>query len=158
MSCFILSNKNFEYLKEKITYYLLEKRCCNGLDKIAEDVRIGNFDKIKAYVCSEVNKLHSLNYKAYNKRYGTKEKLKVYSCDRIDKPLFNNISLTDREKMQTFFLLACAEYQIMELDKWDKRFLRAIKEMLANDLAYMSIDNYNDNFKRDDPNRIVWGL
>ena len=33
-----------------------------------------------------------------------------------------------------------------------------IKAMLANDLAYMFIDNYNDNFKRDDPNRIVWGL
>ena len=158
MSCFIMSNKNFEYLKEKITYYLLEKRYCNELPEIKKDLGNRNFDTIKEYVCKEVNKLHELNYKAYNERYKTKIKLQGYTSDKVERPVLSSYELTEKEKMQTFYLLACAEYQIMELNKWNSKFLRAIKNMLAEDLAFAFIESYNESLMRNDPNRISWGL
>lgn len=158
MSCIMMSNKSFEYLKEKITYYLLEKGNCDELPEIKKDLNNRNFNAIKEYVCKEVNNLHELNYKAYNKWYYTTIKLQEYTSDNVNESIFDNYELTEEEKMQTFYLLACAEYQNMQLDKWDNKFLKAIKNMLAEDLAFRFIKSYNGGLINNEQNKILWDL
>lgn len=155
MSCFILSKRSYEYLKEKATYYLYEHR----YNLSNTTLRYGNWETIKNYVNVEVNKLFKLNYKAYNSRYQMNkaiEKAKYDSLpsDKIEEPVLAHYELSQKEKMQTYFLIECMAYQIEDVGKWDKRFYELVSSMLAKDLAYKMIEDYNEVNK----DKIEWGI
>lgn len=155
MSCFILSKRSYEYLKEKAAYYLYENRYRLSNTKL----RYGNFETIKDYVCKEVNNLFKLNYKAFNLRYQKnqtieKAKYDILPSDRIEEPLLAHYELSQKEKMQTYYLIECIAYQIDEVENWNKKFYELLSGMLAKDLAYKIIEDYNEVNK----DKIEWGI
>ena len=160
MSSFILSNKNFEYLKSNITKYMLSEEGAYIIFKFKyfepfstgySNTAFRDFEKISKFVNKEVNYLHKINIKSFNQQY--KEENKVYftsdSCNV--EPAFRT-KLSEETLLQVFQILNCLDYQI-EME-YDREFLDKVKDHIACTIARRRIDYINDCGGTE----ITWGL
>lgn len=162
MSCFILSNENFEYMKEKIYKYMLSDEG-SYLVYAFEDMQdyYKKADKIAEFVNKNVNYLHKINIKGVNERYNENDEREL--TNDIEVKDIYNAKLTDKELMQLYQCLRCLNYQI-EID-FDNDFLIKVKNHIACTVTDRNIERFNDRiddmydtFEERYQHRIVWGF
>ena len=162
MSCFILSNENFEYMKEKIYKYMLSDEG-SYLVYAFEDMQdyYKKADKIAEFVNKNINYLHKINVQGVNERYNDNDEREM-TRDIEVKDIYST-KLTDKELMQLYQCLRCLAYQI-EID-YNNDFLMKVKHHIACTVTDRQIERFNskiddmyDTFEERYQHRIVWGF
>lgn len=159
MSSFILSSKNFEYLKKNIINYMMSEegsylvfnfKYFDSFKHTYGSDAFRNFKEIAKFVNNQVNYLNRINVQSFNLQYREDEKVMLSKDITTDNTYYGKLS--EETLLQTYQILRCLNYQI-EME-FDREFMDKVKNHIACTIASRRIDYINETTEAD----IKWGL
>lgn len=145
MSCFILDQKNYSYLKEKCMKLLFNRENSHIKYNLTDLKKDKNFtdEAVINLIDKKINYYQAKNIESVVNRYNDPEDLLGHNPGVMPEKELYYSKMTEKEILQFSKIIDCMKYQI-EKEDTDFTFINEIQRHLLIELAYLESEKYDD--------------